>query len=376
MSLFILIFLLQDPKAFEEAKTLAKSAVEKRKAGDPDGAIADLTRAIELSPRFAYAWTELGYLKNEKGDYKGALSDLNRSLEINPKQPEAFNNRAFAKQNLGDHVAAIKDFTEAIVLNPRLAAAYDGRASSKREKGDLDGALADHDKAVDLSPKNVPSLNNRGKTKRAKGDYAGAIADHTRALEIDPEDPIVLQGRGRAYLLSGSLEKAIADLRKGVDLDGSAVGLRFDHGSALFQARRFREAAAEFATCCKLDPDGQDDYRLRLWLCRARGGEEKEAADDLRQYFKKREEPADWIRKIAAFLLDECSEKELLAAVADPKKPSRRVASANYYAATRRLLRKDDQGAAELFQACVEAGFRDSYMTLSAKLELAALKGK
>jgi tetratricopeptide (TPR) repeat protein len=61
--------------------------LEERK--DFDGAIADCTKAIELSPELAKAFRLRGNAKRAKGDRFGAIDDLDRALQLEgPLRPK------------------------------------------------------------------------------------------------------------------------------------------------------------------------------------------------------------------------------------------------------------------------------------------------
>jgi tetratricopeptide (TPR) repeat protein len=51
---------------------------------DPNGAIADYSKAIELKPDFAEAYFNRAFCKHEIKDYKGAIADYSKSIEVWP----------------------------------------------------------------------------------------------------------------------------------------------------------------------------------------------------------------------------------------------------------------------------------------------------
>ncbi|MBV8846400.1 MAG: tetratricopeptide repeat protein [Bryobacterales bacterium] len=57
--------------------------------GDPDGAIADFTRAIELRPDYAEAYYFRGLAKRAKGDKDGAVADFMKAIGLKPDYAEA-----------------------------------------------------------------------------------------------------------------------------------------------------------------------------------------------------------------------------------------------------------------------------------------------
>ncbi|MBK7987037.1 MAG: tetratricopeptide repeat protein [Ignavibacteria bacterium] len=103
--------------------------------GDNYAAIADYTKAIELNPQFAAAYTNRGYAKNNLGDKEGAIADYTKAIELNPQDASSYLNRGYAKSRLGDTKGAIFDFTKAIEFNPQFAEAYYNRAIVYGQEG-------------------------------------------------------------------------------------------------------------------------------------------------------------------------------------------------------------------------------------------------
>src|SRR5258708_904254 len=90
--------------------------IEKVKKGDPDGAIADFTRAIEIDPRYTSAYLNRGISRKEKGDLAGAIADYTTVVEIDPRNASGYYNRGIALDAKGDHDRAIADYTKVIEI--------------------------------------------------------------------------------------------------------------------------------------------------------------------------------------------------------------------------------------------------------------------
>jgi tetratricopeptide (TPR) repeat protein len=129
--------------AEQTAADLDKSGDAKQQKGDSDGAIADYTKAIELNPKDARAYSRRGRAKVSKGDYDAAVADCAKAIELDPRFAEAYKNRGIAKENKGDRDGAIVDYSKAIELDPKYAAAYYDRGFAKLKKADYDGANAE-----------------------------------------------------------------------------------------------------------------------------------------------------------------------------------------------------------------------------------------
>ena len=69
----------------------------KERNHDLPGALTDYTRAIELDPNYASAYSARGVVKDRKGDLKGVLADFNQASELEPKYATAYVERAEIK---------------------------------------------------------------------------------------------------------------------------------------------------------------------------------------------------------------------------------------------------------------------------------------
>jgi tetratricopeptide (TPR) repeat protein len=187
--------------------------------GDMNGAIADLSRAIDLDPKSEPAVYRRGAFKLQKGDYDGAITDLSRAIELSPNTADYYSDRGLAKLRKRDNDGAVADFTRAIELDPKNAIAYRNRALAKNIKDDADGALADYNRAIELDPKNASVFNNRGNIKKAKGDLDAAIADFTSAIGLNSNLAVAYKNRGEAKQAKGDTVGAKDDLKRAGELD-------------------------------------------------------------------------------------------------------------------------------------------------------------
>ncbi len=81
--------------------------------GDLDKAIADYTKAVELSPQYAAAYNNRGVCYGKQGDTGQALANYTKAIEINPKDALYYKNRGKIYQKLGHAAEAEADFAKA-----------------------------------------------------------------------------------------------------------------------------------------------------------------------------------------------------------------------------------------------------------------------
>ena len=90
-----------------------------------------------------------GFNKIESGDFQGAITDLTAALDNSKHHHEfIYLYRGLAKHALGQYKLATIDFTKSILINSMMADAYFRRAISKYEMADLESACRDLQKTL------------------------------------------------------------------------------------------------------------------------------------------------------------------------------------------------------------------------------------
>ncbi len=91
------------------------------------------TRAIESgelgNQNLAVSLVNRGIARRRLGQDEAAIADYSRAIELSPRLVSAYYNRGIARQGLGDDRAAAEDFGLTITLKPDYAPAYLSRAN-------------------------------------------------------------------------------------------------------------------------------------------------------------------------------------------------------------------------------------------------------
>jgi len=257
---------------------------------DINGAIADLTKALQLDPKLAEAQTELAKAKTNKAEAEQRIAELNKAIAANPKDAKSISELAAPKAALGDLDSA---FTGLIALyasspemsgdnkNSILAGMYAELADEKRRRNDWKGVLADDTKAIDLDPHN-PRLakvyESRGECRQFFHDFVGAQADFSQAITFDPRMIEAYVGRCQMKANGDDYDGALADCTK-------AISFAPDQGY-LFAIRAVIEkrhgdtdgALADFTKAIALNPGDADSFFQR-GLTKDAKGDPTAAAD-------------------------------------------------------------------------------------------------
>ena len=179
--------------------------------GDPEDAITEFDRAIELDPRNLKAYGNRGVSKAGLGRYEDAIADYDWVIELDPGNAKGYHNRGNAKHALGRYEDAIADFDKALDLDSSRGLSYVSRGNAKHALGRHEDAIADFDKALGLDPGYLNAYGNRGLLKAGLGRHEDAIADFDRVIQLDPGDAKGYHNRGDAKSALGRETEAEVD---------------------------------------------------------------------------------------------------------------------------------------------------------------------
>lgn len=194
------------------AAAYADRALIARDQGDIDGALVDLTNAIQTYYEpLDWAYHQRGLLYVSQQQYEAALVDFSQAVALVPESGFYHNWRGYALHELGNMQAALAEFNQAIALNDSDAWAYASRGQAYQLLGNTDQALLDLHRALTLDPDNRDALVYRGATFAAAGHYELAQADYEHALQLDPNYAEGYRGLGEVYDLQGNGERALAN---------------------------------------------------------------------------------------------------------------------------------------------------------------------
>jgi len=149
-------------------------------------------------------------------------------------------------------------------------------------------------------------------------------------------------------------------------------------GCVDYNSRRFTNALADFRKSCELGSDTQDYSYYRIWLIRARLGEQAAATQELAAYLERR--PAqnldDWPGKVGRFLAGQLAESDFLKAADDPNLQTAKEqhCEAYFYIGSKHLVENDKMAAVDAFKKCLTTNVTNFEEYTSAASELLFLQ--
>ena len=199
------------------ALELYKQGADRYYAGDLGGAIAAFETALEIDPKFHWAWNGLGATLNDLGRYRDAIAAYNQALEIDPKFHWAWNGLGNTLNDLGRYTEAIAAFEKALEIDPKFHLAWNNLGLTLNNLGRYTEAIAAFEKALEIDPKSHLTWNNLGLTLNYLGHYTEAIAALEKALEITGDQSWqAWANRGWAFFYSGRYIEAIQNWYEGL----------------------------------------------------------------------------------------------------------------------------------------------------------------
>jgi tetratricopeptide (TPR) repeat protein len=103
-------------KVTSELDNLIAKAKKLARNRDEEAAMTLANELVAHYPNEMKVWLLRGYLHELGNDYTGAVADLTRAIEINAMEPHLFFTRGANRFALGDDQSAIDDFTEGLDL--------------------------------------------------------------------------------------------------------------------------------------------------------------------------------------------------------------------------------------------------------------------
>ncbi|ETN38141.1 uncharacterized protein HMPREF1541_07765 [Cyphellophora europaea CBS 101466] len=233
--------------AYEEASNAFKKAVELGELGEHE--------AFALNMRATF-----GYLE---GDVNGAMEDLTKAIDLQPSLTQAYIKRASMQLELGDKDKAAEDFAKAAEQNNDDPDIFYHRAQLHFILGEFADAAKDYQKSIDLDREFIYSHIQLGVTQYKMGSIASSMATFRRCIKNFDKVPDVYNYYGELLLDQQKYEEAIQRFETAIDMErttkpAGAINVLplINKALALFQWKQDFKAAEDL--CNKaliIDPD-------------------------------------------------------------------------------------------------------------------------
>jgi tetratricopeptide (TPR) repeat protein len=224
------------------------------KLSDRPAAEAAYKSALSAKPDLDTAAADLSALYVDEGRVDDALAVARTGLSKHPGSPALHENMGVALAARGDQENAMKEFGAAIQLAPKdpmlqLTLAHWLNVWKVR------GAAPHLDAARDLVKDDYGMIASIGHEYRMAGEFDSCVKTFDRAVTVKDGGEVRTE---RALCKLGQKDEKgmLDDLQAAVAKEPSYAPAHYYLGGRLAKAKRFKEAAAEYAKVIQLEPSG------------------------------------------------------------------------------------------------------------------------
>ena len=322
---------------------LYNEAKEEQARGDLAGAAASYEVLLQIAPRLAPAYNNLGSLYVRQREYRKAANVLEKGLRVDPKMSSASALLGIALYELGDYAAAKRNLESALRADPKDTNAELLLANGLIKLGEFQSA-ADHlrrlserlpenqeiwyllgkvhmklseealSKLTNLDPNSVWVHEISGEVMESMKNYDGALLEYKKAVEVAPQQAGTHYHLGNAYwslnmwdaateqfraelandpsnclaqwkmgniILEehGDSAGALAEIQKALDACPDLMSARVDRARALIKLERHSEAVNDLEAAVKADPAESLTHFLLAQAYRALGRTQEAQAE-------------------------------------------------------------------------------------------------
>jgi tetratricopeptide (TPR) repeat protein len=184
-----------------------------RKSGKLDLARSYVLRAIQLDPRSAEAYEQLGIDQSERQEWSDALSAMKRAVELAPKNSQYHYNLAALQFKRHAYPDARAEFHRALDLEPKNPDYRFAYASTFEAEDNLPQAHTELAAMLAQFPEKERAQYSLASVLYRQGDLKGASEHVKRALQLEPGDAdadyLLAKIRESEGQLSSALDSAL-----------------------------------------------------------------------------------------------------------------------------------------------------------------------
>jgi tetratricopeptide (TPR) repeat protein len=234
-----------DPRV-QQLYAEAKSA---ESHGDLAVAVTKYESLLQVAPRLAPAYNNLGALYLRQREYQKAAAVLEKGLKLDPKMSSANALLGISLYELGDYAGARAKLEATLRANPKDHNAELFLANDLLKLGDLDAAASHLRQLSQRQPKNQEVWYLLGKVHMRLSEQALA-----KLTEIDPESVWVHEISGEVMESMKNYDGALLEYKKAVESAPQQAGTHYLLGNAYWSLRMWDPATQEFRAELANDP--------------------------------------------------------------------------------------------------------------------------
>ncbi|KAK4190129.1 hypothetical protein QBC35DRAFT_112823 [Podospora australis] len=178
-------------------------------ACDHEQALRCFKRAIQLHPKFAYAYTLQGHEHVENEEYDKALTAYRQAISADKRHYNAYYGIGKVYEKLGNYDKALKHYDAALLIHPTHAVLICCMGTVLQRQKQTGQALPYFSKAVELAPRAPEIRHKKARALIATGQYKEAHAELIVLRDLAPD-------KAQVHFLLGKLSKLLGDKKLAV----------------------------------------------------------------------------------------------------------------------------------------------------------------
>ena len=178
-----------------------------------------------------------------------AVADFTKAMEITPSYPQATYNRGLAYQQLKKTTEAHDDFV-------RAAEVY-------KVKKEYSWAITSYNRALEINNLSVTALLGRGELYLAKGEEIAALSDFDEVLKADKRNYQAYLGMGRARFQQSNYKLAVDNFKSARSLNSGDPNLYQYLMLSYMALNEFKEVKKSYDRFLELASDNQKQAMAR-----------------------------------------------------------------------------------------------------------------
>lgn len=227
--------------------------------GKYNEAVNDFTKASSIDPNDPNIPMKRGFVYvNSLEQFENAVADFTKAIDLSQDPKEAYRSRAYVYWKMQDFRRSIEDYKKIVELEPKNANSYLNLGNAYFNLSAYDLAANTYSEVIKITP-NAESYNLRGWALTNDEKYQEALLDFNKAIELNPYDGKYFKNRGNVKNKLGQYSSAMEDLdiaiKKKIDLHYKSLS---NKGDSYFGLEKYKEAVEYYQEALKIKPDFQE----------------------------------------------------------------------------------------------------------------------